>query len=262
MNEIRMWRENIDARIPVICCSSGEAGPKRLVILYHAFLECKEFMLPFAYKLAGMGYLAVAVDLQLHGERADYSGKFPWVEFYRVVFRTSDEISRLIDYFEENRHIVKDRAAVLGVSLGGLTAFSSAIKDTRIKAVASLLASANYPRLARVRSGGELRRFFSDNTYDAAAFYEEVDRLSLLHDAYFNLEKLSGKDIFMANGGVDMAIPISVVEDFQQRLSEMHGEKPEAFRFHSVPGSGHHLNRSMYEMAIAWLGRDTEARRL
>lgn len=239
--------------IPALCCSNGKDERKRLVVLYHAYLDTKEFMLNFAYKLAEIGFLAVAVDLDRHGERANYNKKFPWQEFYNTIFRTAQEINTIIDYFVANGNAQNGNVTVLGTSLGGLTAFAAAIRDERVCNIATILASANFPQLARVGQTSTLKRFFSDNICNKDDYIENVEKMSVIYDPYYNISSLPPKRIFMINGTVDMAIPFLIVEDFQQKLKLAYKDISDKLEFISVPGAGHFLSRDMYDKVLNWM---------
>ncbi len=240
--------------IPFICCTNGEPGKKKLVVLYHSYLDSKEFMLNFAYRLAEMGFLAVAVDLDRHGERDNYVvGKFPWKEFYNTVFKTAQEITTVINYFVEKEEVENGNITVLGTSMGGLTAFAASIVDERVNNIASIMASANYPQLARVKETSTLRRFFSDNIYCKDEFIKNVEKKSEIFDPYYNISMMPPKRIFMINGTVDMAIPIKIVEDFQEKLISEYKDKRSNLKFISIPGGGHLLSREMYEETLIWV---------
>jgi esterase/lipase len=238
----------INSNIPtLICCA--ENTKKNPIIIYHAFLQAKESMLQFAYQLAKLGYFAVCIDINRHGDRKNAAKKFPWNEFFEVVFETAEETSSIINHLEKFESIDCSQISVLGVSLGGLSAFSSALSDARIKNIITLLSTGNFMSLAENKKHNFLKRFLSDNNFDEKNFLERVKLKSGIWDPYYNIEKLTDKNIFMINGEMDFQIPISVVKDFQQKITETSVGKN---KFLHIKSGGHYISKDMADSAMDW----------
>jgi dienelactone hydrolase len=121
--------EKISGRQPVVICLHGTGGSTANMVAL-----CR--------KLAGRGFVAVAIDAPYHGERktgrgqTDYddaivrafhgSGEHPF--FYDTVW----DVMRLVDYLQTRDDVDANRIGLIGISKGGVETYLTAAADPRI----------------------------------------------------------------------------------------------------------------------------------
>jgi dienelactone hydrolase len=121
--------ENVSEKLPVVICLHGTGGGTAN-------------MAALCRKLAGRGFIAVAIDAPYHGERktgkgeTDYdnaivrawhgSGEHPF--FYDTVF----DVMRLVDYLQTRDDVDANRIGLIGISKGGVETYLAAAVDPRI----------------------------------------------------------------------------------------------------------------------------------
>lgn len=251
-----IWYEKLFDQIPVICASNNQVSNQRLILLYHQYLDRKESMLNFAFRLAQENYFTVCIDIDRHGDRNNYDKKFPSRELYNVVFQTAEEVSSVIDYFAQIYNIHTDNVAALGVSLGGKVALASSMKDERITHVASLLSAPNFPKIANEHKEKVLTRFFADNSTYSKEYLREINENAKIYDPYFNIEKFTNKQSLFINGTLDTTFPISMIKDFQEKLHKYNEKNDSIHEFVAMPGTGHQINNEMIGMTMEWIKKN------
>lgn len=255
-DECVVWREQLFNTIPVICISKKSEEKQKLVLLYHQFLDRKESMLNFAYRLAEYGFFTVCIDIDRHGDRSNFENKFPARELYNVLFDTAEEVVSVIDYYCENHHILPDNISVLGVSLGGKVAITASMMDNRITHVVALLSSPNFPEIAKRHNEKVLSRFFADNAQCDETYIQEINVRSKLLDPYYNIDKFASKNSLLINGLLDTTFPIEIIKDFQQKLQSSNSAKDTYHDFEFISKAGHQLNNGMIHTAIQWITKN------
>ncbi|HEX6941973.1 MAG TPA: alpha/beta fold hydrolase [Gemmatimonadaceae bacterium] len=146
----RGWRSRLPAYLALP--KTGEA-PFPVVLLVHGGGSSKEtwwqgdgfeFGAALRDSLLSAGFAILAIDTQLHGERAAAADYMPvptmflerkWMHRLRdVTAETSVDLRRALDYLETRADIDVRRASVLGTSMGGSVAALVAATDDRIRA--------------------------------------------------------------------------------------------------------------------------------
>ena len=125
-----------------------------VVVALHGFGCSKEESAPRLPRLAGAGFLAVAIDGFLHGQRrepsvfarnlANLADDFAiWVH-QTCVSRTARDVSRIIDSLSDLPQADPSRIGVTGVSMGGCSALVLACREPRISAAVSMIGAADF----------------------------------------------------------------------------------------------------------------------
>lgn len=106
-------------------------GPFPAVILCHGAFEYKENFFAFCRGLTRHGLAATAIDMPGHGESGG--------ERYAIdVDAWVDAIGATIDMLGDRAEVADDRVGAFGFSSGGTAVLEAALKDRRIKAIATL----------------------------------------------------------------------------------------------------------------------------
>ena len=130
-------------RVPgILIKSAGSHGRRPVVIALHGTGGSKANMTALCRKLAGRGFIAVAIDGRYHGERKsgkgqnDYndaivrawhgSGEHPF--YYDTVW----DVMRLVDYLSTRDDADANRIGLIGISKGGIETYLAAAADPRI----------------------------------------------------------------------------------------------------------------------------------
>ena len=124
-----------------------------VVILTSGFTGTAESMSPYLQELAGEGFLAVSFDHWQHGRRGTETpqelGERVFSNFRRRMWPILGhgvlDTSRVIDWIQE-KFTPSPNVHVGGFSMGGDIAVAAAGNDTRIKAVAAIVATADWLR--------------------------------------------------------------------------------------------------------------------
>jgi pimeloyl-ACP methyl ester carboxylesterase len=118
--------------------------PRGTVLLLHGYLQRREFLVPWAVRLAQSGYRCVLVDLRGHGASTGDHISFGAFE--------SQDLSQLLDDLQRRGWDVA-RVGILGVSYGASVGLVTAGRDPRIATVVAL-----QPFAAAERAVPELMR--------------------------------------------------------------------------------------------------------
>jgi len=112
--------------------SAAQATPKPArgtVLLLHGYLQTREFLVPWAVRLAEAGYRCVLVDLRGHGASTGKHISFGAFE--------SHDLSLLLDDLQHRGWDVS-RVGILGISYGASVGLVTAGRDPRISIVVAL----------------------------------------------------------------------------------------------------------------------------
>src|ERR1043165_657406 len=131
-------------RVPGLLLKATNAtGRLPVVIVMHGTGGTKEGVLPWLEKLAGRGFVAVAIDARYHGARTkagkgtdDYNAAITqaWRDqrehpFY---YDTVWDAMRLVDYLATRDDVDPQRIGLTGISKGGIETYFTSAVDTRI----------------------------------------------------------------------------------------------------------------------------------
>ncbi len=211
-----------DQEIPVLLCYPEGAEKCPIVFYNHGATGESVSNLFMGVPLAEAGFFTVLLDARMHGRRRDpdfdtkYSPKNYKNSFLKVILGTSEDISSLIDYFEDDKRTDTDRIGVTGISQGGYISFMAITKDKRIKAAAPIIGS---PDL-EAQFGNSLP--FED--YD-----ENVRAEIILHSPLRNLDKFKPTALLVQNGEQDLVVPTDGVRNMDKKLKVLYRDLPERY---------------------------------
>ena len=215
--------------------------------------------------LAGAGFLAVAIDGYLHGQRrepsvfarnlADLADDFAiWVH-QTCVSHTARDVSRIIDSLDDLPQADPSRIGVTGVSMGGCSALVLACRESRISAMVSLIGAADFWwDVTKIAPGPE-----------QDAWRQHLSpRLCQLVNSLDPVQHMAGifpKPVLFLNGGKDHWIDPRSVEEFARRLgAQYYGDCPEKVVCFVEPHVGHQVTNLMWNRMIAWFTRYLQGR--
>lgn len=132
-------------------CAEGEpryAAERGVLLLLHGLGAAKEDHIEDIERLAGAGFLAIAIDAPGHGERFSQALMDRLDDpieqdkaFLDTVKGTAKEASSVLDALDERAWLPMGRAGIVGFSLGGFAALAARLQDTRLDVVVSISGS-------------------------------------------------------------------------------------------------------------------------
>jgi alpha-beta hydrolase superfamily lysophospholipase len=191
--------------------------------------------------LARLGFTATAVDLALHGERTDAGTLEPELitDFIgcirRIVYNTADDISALIDYWNEPSPV-----GLYAVSLGGLTAHLLAVSEHRISAITAMLTSPDWttadPNLQAEAGSHLFATLTNESPVNSPTAYPPIALLMLVGDEDTVVTPDGSKLLY------ERLLPLYSTLGISDRLC-----------LKIYPGLGHVCTPEMFDMASIWL---------
>lgn len=264
--------------IPVLTVCPQRAHRCPVVFLLHGFGSRKEDLLDLAFRLAGRGLFAVAVDAVHHGERADgaldsfddpqrctypvESGLDRYVFMHQVVVETGRDLARLLEYLAADPRVDTVRCGVTGVSMGGFAAYYLAATEPRVAAAAPIV---GMPAFGERWEDVTLEA----STYDQwraqmaaaqpvverhAAFMRSIDPSPQLTSFY-------PRPLFMLCGDLDTHQPKSYTLRFYRALLPVYADHPDRLKLKIYDGVGHDLSPGMMEDVADWFASNWLSRR-
>jgi len=269
-------------RVPGILIEPRDSGAARraAVIVLHGTGGKKEGEVNFLKRLAGRGFVAVAIDGRYHGERAkqygDYNaaiarafregGEHPF--YYDTVW----DVMRLVDYLRSRADVDGNRIGLMGISKGGIETYLAAAVDTRIAAAVPCIGVESFgwalehnawqPRIATVQRGFDAAMKEAGVTRADAAFVKRFyDRVVPGIDSEFDgpsmMRLVAPRPMLVINGELDAKTPpesIRMCEEAARGAYEAAGAA-EKFKLIVEPGVGHKVTPKSYDAAVAWFER-------
>jgi len=233
--------EIIAGDLPVLTvCRERLPANAPLLVMLHGLGGHKERMLPGLYEFARAGCRAVALDLRLHGERAEAGAREARLgaDYFGttadMVEGTARDVSRLLDHFGA------EKAAIHGISLGGYITFAALLAEPRLWAASVAMGSPDWV--------GPLRRFGAGPghpAYDRAVRSNPLDLLPSV---------LPLRPLLMLHGALDEVVAPDGVIALERKLRPLYAAHPERLRLEIYPGLGHSYSDDMLRRSVAWAG--------
>ncbi|WP_039055522.1 esterase [Enterobacter sp. Bisph1] len=124
------------------------AEPLPCVVFYHGFASSKLVYSYFAVALAQAGFRVVMPDAPEHGARFSGNVERRLHQFWQILRGNLEEFAALRDALLARELIDKQRLAVGGASMGGMTALGIMTRHAEVRCVASLMGSGYFTSLA------------------------------------------------------------------------------------------------------------------
>ena len=173
-----------------------------LVILQHGFQSNKSQGGDYlAMKLARRGFFVITLDAYKHGDRIEepfisepvYKR---YIELYKVIDRTSDDIIFIHDKYYKDRF---PRYDLIGVSMGGFIAFVTSYKTNLINKLVPTITTINLTHLAENRNNSTDPEHYFDEIEEHLDFIREIDPSN-------HIDQLQYKSCFITSGKDDPII--------------------------------------------------------
>ena len=194
-------------------------------LLLHGYSSRKEHMADAVGRaLLAHGIASLAIDLPMHGERADPSGRREATDPLALVRHWNEglaDATLALRYLAARREVDRDRLSVVGYSLGSFLGLTLAAKESAVRAVV-------------LAAGGDLPA----NTPFAFMVRRVVDPIA-------SVRRLAGRPLLMVHGRRDR----TVTPEQAERLFAAAAE-PKALRWWEA---GHYLPGEAIDDAARWV---------
>jgi dienelactone hydrolase len=254
-------------------------GQRPVVIALHGTGGTKSNMLTLCRKLAGRGFIAVAIDGRYHGERtksgkgsAEYQDAI--VRAWRgdgehpLYFDTVWDVMRLVDYLKTRPDVNARRIGLIGISKGGIETYLAAAADTRIAVAVPCIGVQSFRwglehdawrgRVGTVPQAFEAITNDAHTTANAALVKQFYDRVIPGIDSEFDgptfLPLIAPRPLLVINGDSDVHTPLPGVMEcvnaakpaYKKRWHEDH------FAVRIEEKAGHKVTADSERAAIDW----------
>jgi dienelactone hydrolase len=267
-------------RVPGILVKPKANGPRPVVIVMHGTSGRKEQQLKFLKRLAGEGFIGVAIDGRYHGERGNMK---TYTAALVDAFKTFDhqpreyplyydnvwDVMRLIDYLVQRPDIDAKRIGLMGFSKGGVETWEAGAVDERIACVVPCIGMQSFrweidhdgwhARMNVLKgSFTESAESIGVKTPDAAFvqtfFDREIPGSTGEFDGPEMVALICPRPLLIINGGADALTPLPGVQlcaeaakaDYQAASADDH------FKQIIEPKAGHTVTASSYTEAVNW----------
>jgi len=235
-------------KLPAIICLHG-TGETYERLMEQPFLERGGSLIGWARELARRGFIAVAITQFSHPPRLEpWNWEFP--KLLSVYGQTAmgwlvSDVVTCMDYLCLRPEIDKNKIAVGGFSLGGISAFYSFVVDNRISACFTFCGGVGSVRsLIREGSTG----FHSLYYYVPDLLINDLDHPQLI-------PAIIPKPLFIYGTTEDAGMPLSGLKAFSASATQAY-QAPDAGVQIIIEEGQHALNMKAFEMMSNWLKRN------
>jgi fermentation-respiration switch protein FrsA (DUF1100 family) len=259
--------------IPFLTVAPAGAGRRPLIAYICGYGGAKEHGLPLGYALARRGYVFLAFDPPLHGERFDpqlfraaepelggvcppESGLDIFALFFRSIARSVADLRTLLAALADDPRVDVGRCGVTGLSMGGYATCQAFAEIQDVRAAAAVVGVPSFLRRWR-DVVNECR--WSNPAWDAsligatgwlAAQEEFIRRI----DPIERLAQAAPRALFLLNGDFDTDQPKHYSIETYGSLRKAYAAAPERLRLGIYP-AGHTLTEQMQGDIVEWFGR-------
>lgn len=225
---------------------SGHELP--VVLVLHGLRSQKENALKAAYLFAAAGFRVITPDLAMHGERVGRAERDALLAsaytatVLEIIQGSVADTARLLD------ELGVEKAAVHGLSLGGIVAFAALLDEPRLAVTSVALGSPDWLGL---------NQQLGPPTDAATA--QAIYRMSPLTRA----EAMAPRPILMLHGDRDEVVPVTGVQALNEKLAPIYKGLDCSERLEMViyEGLGHVYTDDMINRSIAWTQRFIDGNR-
>jgi dienelactone hydrolase len=271
-------------RVPTLIIKpTATTGRGPVVIVLHGTGSSKDRQSARLSELAGLGFVAVAIDGRFHGARTRQAAG-PASSYENAIleaFRTGREhpflydsvwdVMRLVDYLVTRDDVDPARIGLTGTSKGGMETYLSAAVDPRIAVAVPLIGVQSF-QWGLDHGGWDSRAWTFRAAIDAAArdaksavgapfmrtFYDRVaPGLYGEFDGSAMLPLIAPRPLLVVNGDSDPRTPaggVRLAVAAASRAYAMQGAS-DRFVFHLQPDAGHEVTPGGEKAATEWLVR-------
>ncbi len=242
-------RRRVRADIPVLELLDAAGERRPLVLLYHGYLNRKDFMLNQAYFLASQGFAVAVPDAWGHGERAGEG--FP--DFFTSVLRTADEIDALIELYREEPLVDAQRVGLTGYSMGGCIAYEYCARPgRRVQAAVPFIATPDWAALMSAPGTGQ--EFLKTGLIHSIEDMAQLVALAQAVQPLNRKEHMANLPLLMLNGAMDPLMPVDSLQRFYEAVKPLYSRQ-EDISLCVYPGVGHADNVEMNLQMAAWFAK-------
>ncbi len=265
-------------RVPILLATPVSSAVKRhpVVICLHGLGGNKEGFTGDLEEYARLGFVACALDARYHGERSGDLSK-AMVEAFRTskehpyLWDTAWDTWKTIDYLETRTDVDKKRIGVMGISLGGHTAWMVSA-DPRVKVLVPCLSVCSWrwqlanmgykQRVANLQSAfNGVRDAMGEKEVSpavvAAAWDKWMPGVPSKYDCQDILAARAPLPLLVIGGDEDPVAPIKgakvAFEVIGNAYQQQHGS--DAFQTMIAEHSGHTVTSEHHRALVAWFTR-------
>lgn len=255
-------------------------GRRPVVIALHGTGGSKGNMQSLCRKLAGKGFVAVAIDGPYHGERRS-AGKGA-EEYQAAILRawqtpgehplyydTVGDVMRLVDYLQTRKDVDPGRIGLIGISKGGIESYLAAALDERIAVVVSCIGVQSF-RWALANNAWQARIGTIGPAFAAAAkeagvgqpdaafaktFYDRVvPGIYGAYDGPAMLPLIAPRPLLVINSDSDSLTPLPGLKECTDAAQPVYGAAGVEDRFvvRIQENTGHQVTPESERAAIEW----------
>jgi len=284
VEEIRFsYAADANQRVPGILLRASPAPSRRrpVVIALHGTGGNKEGQLPLLRRLAGLGFIAIAIDGRYHGERAGGSGRAAYNDAILRAWRTGHEhpflydtvwdILRLLDYLETRADVDAARIGAIGFSKGGMELYLAAAIDPRIRVAVPCIGVQSFrwaldhdswhSRIGTIQAAVNGAARDEGAQVDAAFIQRFYDRVVPGVDGRFDgpamLPLIAPRPLLTINGDSDPRTPRPGLDLCLDAASRAYAHAGASDRFRTViePDTAHKVTPAALDTALEWFQR-------
>jgi dienelactone hydrolase len=268
-------------RVPGLIVKPKRSGPLPVVVALHGTGGTKEGQLPLLERLAGRGFLAVAIDGRYHGERAGSAkGSAAYVDAilrawrgsgeYPFLYDTVWDILRLVDFLGTRPDVDPARIGMIGFSKGGMELYLAAAVDPRIAVAVPCIGVQSF-RWALENDAWQSRVSTFQAAVDAAArdagrpavdaaflrvFYDRVaPGVHAEFDGPRMVPLIAPRPLLVINGDSDARTPMPGLRECLSSAEAAYASAKDRYRVLIQPDTGHKVNPESMDAAVAWFER-------
>jgi dienelactone hydrolase len=270
-------------RVPgILIKPTSAAGPFPVVIALHGTGGSKEGQTALLKKLAGRGFLAVAIDGRYHGERTKGGkGSAEYVDAILRTWRTGKEhpflydtvwdVMRLIDYLATRSDVDSARIGLIGFSKGGMETYLAAAVDRRIRVAVPCIGVQSFrwaldhdawqSRVGTFQAAVDTAAREAGSPVDAAFLRKFYDRVAPGVYSDFDgpamVPLIAPRALLVINGDSDARTPLPGLLECIDAAKQAWAQAgaADSFEFLLEQKTGHKVNADSQQRAIEWFER-------
>jgi esterase/lipase len=242
MKEIPVFIKNMGEKISGVIHVPDET-PAPAVVFCHGFtghrIEDHRLFVHAARRMSREGFVAVRFDFRGSGES---DGEF---ENMTVSSEISD-LNAVLSFLVNRNELLKDRIAVVGLSLGGVISILTSAQNPLVKAVCTWSSPAELRSLSNnveKSFGMDVKNLFETNYADLPSGYRVGKNFfidALKYDVLDSCAKISPRPMLIIHGSEDPVVPV-------QHASMLYSKAGEPKKLVIIDGAGHTFSGRVFE---------------